>query len=128
MSLCLFVVWCRVMSCVARRCSLFLACCSSLVIDRRLSFVVLCSVVLCCCVLLLLLAGSGSNSRWTSGARDNHVFFSLSLPPRTPSLSHSPVCGSQHASLCTFNSKRHPCVLAPRPMWRWCRYTRRLIK
>ena len=54
-SLCLFVVWCRVMSCVARRSSLFFVCRWSLVVSCRLSFVVLCSVVLCCCVLLLLL-------------------------------------------------------------------------
>ena len=45
-SVCLCVVWCRVMSCVARRCSFFFFVCrSSLVVHCGLSFVVLCSVV-----------------------------------------------------------------------------------
>ena len=52
-----FVVWCRVMLCVARRCSLFFVCRSSLVVSCRLSFVVLCSIVLCCCVLFCRCCG-----------------------------------------------------------------------
>ena len=112
-----FVVWCRVMSCVARRCSLFFVCRSSLVVSCRLSFVVLCSVVLCslrmpypsplCCLNCCLLAGSSGNSRWTSGARDNPVFFSLSL-----SLSLS--------LLLSFPSKTPPCVHSTR--LRVCRH------
>ena len=51
-SLCLFVVWCRVMSCVARRCSLFF----SFVTCRHLSLVVDC-LSLCCALLFCVVFG-----------------------------------------------------------------------
>ena len=88
----------------------------------------LCSVVLCCCVLLLLslraFVGYWSVCvrrirrscavlllAWTSGARENPVFF-LSLTPLFP-LSLTPPCVD--SKRCRVYVQNVPCVPAPRP-------------
>ena len=58
---------------------------------------------LLCCLTCWLLAGSSGNSQWTSGARDNLVFFFL-----LSSLSLTPPCVDSKRS-------RSPCVPAPCP-------------
>ena len=119
MSLCLFVVCCRVMSSVARSCSLFFVCRSSIVVSCWLSFVVLCSVVLCSCVLLLLLLRT-SVCHWSvcvcrvhrlrafllAGFLRDQVFFSLSSS--SPSLSlTSPYVDSKRARVYVQNVPVH---------------------
>ena len=114
------------MSYVARRCSLFFVCRSSLVVSCRLSFVVLCSVVLCslrmpypsllCCLTCWLLPV-------TLGGPLVHVtilfFFSLFLLLALP-LSHASVCPSKtppcvhstaHVSTCARGASTHGDVL-----------------
>ena len=108
-SLCLFV-WCRVTSCVARRCSLCFVC---RFVTGRLLSVVLRYVVFCClcsCVLLLLRAFGGYWSVCVcrircpcavllAGCLRDQVVFSLS--------SSSPLRPS-HASMCPL--KTSTCV------------------
>ena len=70
-----------------------------------------CVVACCCCCLRAQVVTLG-------GPLVHVTTIFLSLSSSSPSLSLTPVCGSQNASLCTF--KTSPCVPAPRPMWTWC--------
>ena len=110
---CFLVFVCCVMSCVARRCSLFFVCRSSPVGRFRLSFVVLCSVVCvvaccCCCVCGLLLVSGVSVLAviiafvlsYLLVACGIKCFFSLSSSS-SPSLSLTPPCvDSKHLRVC----------------------------
>ena len=127
------------MSCVARRCSLFFVCRSSLVVSGRLSFVVLCSVVCvvacCCCCgcgLLLVIGVSAcavsialvlSYLQVACGIKWS-IFF---LSPSSPSLfSHAPVCRFKTPP-CVHSKRLHVCRQHAHMcfnMCAWCRFTR----
>ena len=68
-------------------------------------------------------AGSSGNSRWTSGARENPVFFFSSLfllstlPPHSTSRSHASVCTFKRPHV--YRQHVHTSLYT----WTWCRYT-----
>ena len=113
MCLCVCLLRGAVSSCVARRCSLFFVCRSSLAVSCRLSFVVLCSVGLCCCVrfLLSLRAFVGVSACAVSvdlvlsyllvACGIKWSFFFLSLFLFSLRLSHGPVCRFKTSFVCT---------------------------